>query len=624
MITSNFDSLKIKIFHGQLKIFSMFMFLIFGVILFRFLYLQVIHGYNYREKSEQNRIRIREIAPLRGIIKDRNGEPLATNRPSFNLCVIPEEITNTEEFLTDLSKIIQLDIEASLKAIKIGSQRAPFRQVCIKRNMTRDELATIETFRFNLNGVLVSIEPRRNYINGTMASHILGHLGEITEEQLKNNVFPKAKRGDFIGKSGVEYQCEKQLAGEPGGMQLEVDAVGRVIEIISNKPPKSGADVFLTLDANLQRFSESIFEGHEGAIVAMDPTNGKILALVSKPAFDPNIFIGGISHKEWQELISSSNHPLQNKVLGGQYPPGSIFKIIVGLAALEEKIITPQTSFFCSGNFSLGTGQYNCWNKHGHGHMKLHDAIVESCDVYFYEVGRKLGIDTIAKYADAFGIGSTTGFDAGSERNGLVPTREWKQKRFGVPWQTGETITTAIGQSYILVTPLQTACFMSAVFNGGMLYAPRIIERIEKDGQSSVLFSPQVNAAIQIKPENMALMKDALAAAVNSPRGTGKNAKIDHIEVAGKTGTAQVVSLEVVKAYKDEALIPRKFRDHAWFVATAPKNDPKITVAILVEHGGGGGRIAAPIAHKVINAYFEQNNLKDTVISSNLVGKSTN
>lgn len=626
MITSNFDSLKIKIFHRQLKIFSILMFLTFGVILFRFLYLQIMNGQNYREKSEQNRIRIREIAPLRGIIKDRNGEPLATNRPSFNLCVVPEEITNTEEFLTDLNKIIPLDMEASLKAIKTGRQRAPFRQVCIKKDMTRDELATIETFRFNLNGVLVSIEPRRNYMNGMMASHILGYLGEITEEQLKNNVFPKAKQGDFIGKSGVEYQCEKQLAGESGGMQLEVDAVGRIIEIISNKPPKSGSDVFLTLDADLQRFSENIFEEHNGAIVAMDPMNGKILALVSNPAFDPNLFIGGISHKEWQELISSKNHPLQNRALSGQYPPGSIFKIIVGLAALEEKIVTPQTSFFCSGNFSLGTGSYNCWNKHGHGNVKLHDAIVESCDVYFYEVGRKLGIDMIAKYAAVFGMGSLTGFDAGAERRGLVPTKEWKQKKFGEPWQTGETITTAIGQSYILVTPMQTACFMSAVFNGGILHTPRIIEHIDEGIQSTVSpFSSRLNAAIQIKPENMELMKNALAATVNSPRGTGKNAKIDHIEVAGKTGTAQVVSLEVVKSYKDESLIPKNFRDHAWFVATAPKNDPKITVAVLVEHGGGGGRIAAPIAKEIINAYLD-NNLrnKNIIISSELVRESLN
>jgi len=624
MITSSPDSLKAKIFHRQLKIFSIFMFLVLGIILFRFFYLQIMHGHTYREKSEQNRIRVREIPPLRGIIKDRNGEPLATNKPSFSLCVIPREIANTEKFLIDLNKIIPLDIDASLKAIKIGSQRAPFRQVCIKRNMTRDELATIETFRFNLSEVLISVEPRRNYINGTMASHILGYLGEVTEEQLKNNVFPKAKRGDFIGKSGVEYQCEKQLAGEPGGMQVEVDAVGRVIEIMSSKPSKSGEDVFLTLDANLQRFSESIFEEHSGAIVAMDPMNGKILALVSYPAFDPNLFIRGISHKEWQELISSKDHPLQNKASSGQYPPGSIFKIIVGLAALEEKAVTPQTSFFCSGSFSFGDSNYNCWNKRGHGNMKLYDAIVESCDVYFYEVGRRLGVDIIAKYAYAFGMGSPTGFDAGLERNGLVPSKEWKEKRFGTPWQVGETISTAIGQSYILITPLQAACFMSAVFNGGMLYAPRVIEHIEKDRQNSVPFSPQLNATIQIKSENMELMKDALAATVNSPRGTGKNAKIDHIEVAGKTGTAQVVSLEAVKAYKDEALIPKRFRDHAWFVATAPKNDPKITVAILVEHGGGGGRIAAPIANKIINAYFEQNNLKDTMVFSELAGKKAN
>ena len=551
MITSNFDAIKMKIFHKQLKVTLILIILIFGIILFRFLNLQIMHGHNYREKSEQNRIRLREIAPLRGIIKDRNGIPLATNRPSFNLCVIPEEIANTEEFLINLNKIIPLDIDASIKAIKAGNQKAPFRQICIKKDMTRDELAIIETFRFNLNGVSVSIEPRRNYINGTMASHLLGYLGEITEEQLKINIFPKAKRGDFIGKLGVEQQCEKLLAGEPGGMQLEVDAVGRVIEIISNTPPKSGADVYLTLDENLQRFSENTFKEHNGAIVAMDPMNGKILALVSNPTFDPNLFIGGISHKEWQELISSKNNPLQNRALSGQYPPGSIFKIIVGLAALEEKIVTPQTSFFCSGNFSLGTGQYNCWNKYGHGNMTLHDAIVGSCDVYFYEVGRKLGIDMIAKYAVAFGLGSPTGFDAGSERHGLVPTKDWKQKRFGVSWQQGETVTTAIGQSYILVTPLQAAYFMSAVFNGGRLYSPTVIERIEGDRQGSLSqFSPQLNGVIPIKSENLKLMQNALAAAVNSTKGTGRNAKIDHIEVAGKTGTAQVVSLSVTKAYK--------------------------------------------------------------------------
>jgi penicillin-binding protein 2 len=372
----------------------------------------------------------------------------------------------------------------------------------------------------------------------------------------------------------------------------------------------SGESINLTIDKSLQVLGEKALEGKRGAIVAMNPKNGEILTMVSSPGFDPNVFVEGIDRETWGDLTASKEHPLQNRALSSQYPPGSVFKIVVALAALEEGVIDRKETVFCGGALSLGSARFGCWKKHGHGHMALESALVESCDVYFYTLGKRLGIDKIAHYAKKLGLGNSTGFDPFIEKDGLIPTREWKLKRWGVPWQAGETLSSAIGQSFVLVTPIQMAAMISAVYNGGTLYRPRIAKAVGTgDGKQDDALAPEGMKSVQIRPEHLELVRQALIGVVNAPRGTGKKAALKGIAVAGKTGTAQVVALDKEKMFGDEKNVPLEYRDHAWFVAVAPGEDPTIAVAVLVEHGGHGGSAAAPIAKDLISAFLERERL---------------
>jgi penicillin-binding protein 2 len=336
----------------------------------------------------------------------------------------------------------------------------------------------------------------------------------------------------------------------------------------------------------------------------MNPNNGEVLAMASSPGFDPNDFIEGISEADWKGMVSSKDRPLQPRAVAGQYPPGSVFKIVVALAGLEEGIINPQEEITCTGRYTMGSRTYRCWRRYGHGRIDFHRALVESCDVYFYRVGRRLGVDKIGHFARMCGLGKPTDFELGCEKMGLIPTRQWKLKRWGTSWQPGETISTAIGQSFVLVTPVQTARLISAVFNGGYLYRPKVIKWIGKKGKRLHTFSPQVMGELKAKQENLELIKNALIGVVNEPQGTATMARIEEISVAGKTGTAQVVNLETGKLLGKGGEIPLEFRDHAWFAAVAPAAKPSLALAIIVEHGGHGGSSAAPIARQLIAAYL--------------------
>lgn len=565
--------------------------------------LQIVNGQAYRTQSENNRIHLQKIPPPRGMIFDRNMEILVDNRPSYNLYIIPEDITDRDLLIKSLHALIGLAPERVKEKISNTPRNYSFKPILIKRNISRDELAVIETNLFNLSGVKIEVEPQRDYIYHKLACHVIGYLGEINESQLKSGKYTDNEQGDFIGKYGVEGLLQQKLNGTKGGRQVEVDAAGRILRVLSNRPPVQGDNISLTIDKNLQLFAENLLEDKKGAIVAMDPNNGEILALVSKPGFDPNIFIGGVEKNKWGQLSSNKDYPLQNRAISGQYPPGSVFKIIISLAGLEEGIIDPEEELHCPGSFSLGNHTYGCWKKYGHGMVNFVRALQESCDVYFYKIGRRLGVDAIAKYADRFGLGSKTGFEFDYEKAGLVPTSEWKLKRFGVPWQAGETVSMSIGQSFLLVTPIQMARAISAVFNGGNVYQPRIVRQVGK-GDAIIKYTPVVQKRLQARPENLALMKQALSGVVNSPHGTGSKARIDGVEVAGKTGTAQVIALEAGKSFGDEEDIPDEYRDHAWFVAIAPVKDPKLAIAVLVENGGHGGSIAAPIAKELIEKYL--------------------
>lgn len=604
MRTSDFDPISITIFNKQLKKATLLVLVVFGILILRLWFLQILNGSTYRTKSENNRIRVCTISPFRGIIYDRNGELLVANRPSYDLYVIPEEVQDRAHLLQSLNRFVGLELQPAGQKLDKGSRRYPFRPICLKRDMSRDELALIETHRFNLPGVMIKVKPQRHYVCENLASHLLGYLGEVNERQLRRGRYPGTRPGDLIGKSGVEEKWQTVLSGMPGGEQVEVDAAGRKIRVISMKPPVSGKNIYLTIDKALQTTAEKALAGKKGAIVAMDPNNGEILALVSSPPFDPNLFVGGIDRATWRKIASSKDFILQNRALSGQYPPGSVFKIVVALAGLEEGVIDPEEEVVCTGVYRLGRNKYHCWKKHGHGKVKLHRAIVESCDIYFYKMGKRLGIDKLANYARMFGLGEVTGFDLGQEKPGLIPTSEWKLRKWGVPWQGGETVSVSIGQSFVLVTPIQLVTLISALYNGGVIFKPQVTKWVGKSGTEKIHeFSPKIMGRIAIRQEYFDIIKKALVGVVNEPHGTGSKARLKHVSVAGKTGTAQVVTLEKEKAFHDKGEIPFRFRDHALFVAVAPAERPQIALAIVVEHGGHGGSAAAPIAAEMIRAY---------------------
>ena len=485
-------------------------------------------------------------------------------------------------------------------------RRNPFNSVYIKKGLTRDELARIETNVFHMPGVIIEVEPKRHYIYGPLAAHLIGYLGEIDKEQLNKEVYKENKVGDFVGKFGIEKKWQRYLNGVRGGQQVEVDASGRRLRVLYQKAAEPGFNIYLTINKDLQMLAEHSLENRASAIVAMDPMTGEVLTMASRPSFNPNDFATGMDEKGWKRLVSNLRFPLQNRVISGQYPPGSLFKIVVAIAGLEEGVIDPNEKIFCGGSYSFRGRVYRDWQEEGHGYVDLHRALVESCDVYFYKMGQKIGIDTIARYAKILGFGSKTNLQLGDEKEGLIPNRAWKLRRWHVPWQEGETLSVAVGQSFALVTPIQMVRFVSALFNGGVLFKPQVTKWIENQNKEKIFkFKPNSLRRWSIKKENMELIKKALVGVVNEPHGTGKRAKLHQIRVAGKTGTAQVIALPEERELAREKDVPYKFRDHAWFVAVAPAEKPAIVLAALIEHSGTGGSVAAPIAKKILEYYFE-------------------
>jgi penicillin-binding protein 2 len=599
---NGFNSAWAEIYARRLRIVTLIILATFAAIVLRLWYVQIVNGPVYRAKSENNRIRLDDVPPFRGMIFDRNSELIVDNRPSFDLFVVPEEISNQDELSDSFETLIGLAASTVREKLNDEGRKAPFRPLLMKKNLTREELAIIETNLFNLPGAMIQVKPQRHYIYNEFASHVIGYLGEINENQLNSGEYPDSKPGDLIGKYGVERKWQNDLNGLRGGEQVEVDAVGRKLKVISRKPPVSGYNIGLTIDKNLQLVAEKELKDKKGAIVAMDPRTGEILAMASSPSFDPNVFLQGIDKAQWANLMSSTDHPLQNRAIAGQYPPGSTFKIVMALAGLEEGVIDPSEEIFCNGSFTLGNRTYHCWRKEGHGRVNLHRGLVESCDVYFYNVGKRLGVDRIAQYAKMCGLGRSTGFELGFEKDGLIPTSQWKLQKFGIPWQPGETMSVAIGQGYVLVTPLQMARLISALFNGGYLYQPSVIKWVGKENKKIYQFAPKVLGRLHAKEQNLALIRDALIGVVNEPHGTGYNARLKGFTVAGKTGTAQVLELGREKAVSKEAA--EEFKDHAWFVAIAPAENPVLALAILVENGGHGGTAAAPLAKEMFEAYL--------------------
>jgi penicillin-binding protein 2 len=592
----------------KIRIFVILVVISFLGLWMRIWYLQIIKWQYLTGLSESNRIRMVTLPASRGMILDRNGEVLVGIRPAFNLYLTPEDTSDLDTSLDKLSQRIFIDRKKLQKEI---ARTKSFKEVLIKGDIAREEVAFVEENIMSLPGIHIRAEPLRNYVFNDLAAHTLGYLGEISKSRLKKNEDLNYKQGDFVGKNGLENIYESTLRGQNGYKEVEVDVSGRELRTLRKLPPESGNNIILTLDVKIQEELEKLMTStteqyRNGSAVVMKVQTGEILAVISKPSFDPNKFAAGISSHDWSELMSNEWHPLQNRTIHGQYPPGSTYKIITALAGLEEGIIKPDTSIYCPGHFKLGRGRYRCWKKSGHGAMNLHDALVQSCDVYFYTIGNRLGINTIAKYAKRFGLGSSTHLGLSREKKGLVPTTQWKLLNRKQPWQLGETISASIGQGFNLVTPIQQVIMIAAVANQGVMLKPYLVKRVEgSEKQIQKEFHPEIVGQVGVVPEHLEQVKKALRDVVNGARGTGKKSRLKNIIVSGKTGTAQVVRMKSKNKLEEGEVIPFKYRDHAWFVAFAPYENPEVAVAIIVEHGGHGGAIAGPIAEKIFKKYFE-------------------
>lgn len=577
----------------------------FGIVCATFLviaatlwYLQVVRGAHYRERSENNRLRAVFIPPLRGTIRDRNGAVLVKNRPAFNVELVLEDCPDREGTIVRLAELVGVDVAEIRTRLTSQGSRRRYEPKLLLKDLDRDRVARVMAHRYELPGVVVNVAPTRDYPNGAVAAHVLGYIREITQTQLGTERFKEYRRGDIVGQFGVESTLEPQLRGKRGVEFVVVNAIGSRIGGGAFDPAAPGADVVLTLDLPAQRAADEALRGKAGAVVAISPKTGEVLALSSSPAFDPNIFTSELDTSTWRELTTGRARPMTNRVVQGTYAPGSVFKMIVGAAALAEGLSDPSERIFCPGYYSFGGRPFKCHKHSGHGSVNLYDAIVQSCDVYFYTVGQRLGVDRIHHYATRFGLGQPTGLELVSEARGLVPSTQWKRMFFKNPanqkWFPGETLSVAIGQGAVTTTPLQVAQSTAAFVNGGFLVRPSLAQ---PSGEVTINHRPvEVDARIR------KLVTEAMIGVVADPRGTGHRARLPAelgISVGGKTGTAQVVSLEKAGQHAHLA-------DHAWFVGFAPAEDPTIVVAALIENGGSGGKAAAPVARAVMEAFFRR------------------
>jgi penicillin-binding protein 2 len=575
------------------------------VLVMRLGYLQIIKGSEFKKKSENNSVRFRQIKPLRGLIMDRNGVVLVDNRPSFDVLYVPTKNKGNELSVEKLKEIYErksLDFFYDPSTLEDAKLYLPIK---LEKNVSMEKVALVETNALNLPGIYIDVSPVRLYLDGEMLAPVIGYTGEISREDIEKSNDQYAY-GDVLGKHGLEKFFDTYIRGHRGAELVEVNVHGKEIKNLGKIDPVSGYNMVLTIDSDLQKAAWQALEGRAGSAVVLDTRNGEVLAMVSSPSFDPNLFNSGISNDQWNELQNNPFAPLSNKAISGQYPPGSTYKLIVAAAALEEGIITPETKVLCKGSFTLGNRTYRCWNKHGHGWVNLHKAIVESCDVYFYTVGKMLGVDTIARYAKLFGLGAIAGIDLPGEKSGLVPTKDWKLKKKKGAWQMGETISISIGQGFNLLTPLQLANAFGAFANGGTLWRPYLVKYIESpDGKIYKEFLPEKRGEFKLSPKTVEILNSALWGVVNEPGGTGHNASIAGIDVCGKTGTSQVMGLPADEKARRARRLGAFQKDHALFACFAPMKNPEIAVAVVMENAGGGGAVAAPVARRILSAYFE-------------------
>lgn len=582
--------------------------LILAVLGGRLAYLQIAQGAQYKTMAENNRINVKLLAPSRGQIVDRFGVPLALNNQDFRVVLIPEQTDDMKKALEKLSTMIHLDERQIQKALNLAKKSTKFTPIEVRDNLTWDEVATIEVNLTDLPGISTEVGEIRTYPFGDATAHMIGYVGSVAKGEVTEDPLLKLP-GFRIGKTGIEKSLDNELRGSAGTAEMEVNVLGREVRQLKNNPPVPGKRITLTIDADLQfNMQERLVETKSASAVVMDVNNGAVYALCSFPSFDPNHFTRGISAERWEELLADPAYPLTNKAIAGQYPPGSTFKMVTALAALEAGVISEHTTTFCPGHYDLGRDKFHCWKQGGHGTLNLVQALAQSCDTYFYKLAVDLGIDRIAAMARKLGMGDKLGFELSEERPGLMPDKNWKLGQYGESWQPGETIVASIGQGYILSTPLQLAVMTSRLVNGGYAVKPWIVGYTgDKPGGQ-----PQW-PKIDINPKYLALVREGMAAVVNHERGTAHGSRlkapdIAELKMGGKTGTAQVKRItkqERALGIKNETL-PWRYRHHALFVGYAPLDNPRYACAVVIEHGGGGSAAAAPVARDLLTLTLQR------------------
>jgi penicillin-binding protein 2 len=571
------------------------------VLLLRLWYLQVLEGDHYSTLSSNNRLRLRVVEAPRGFILDRHGASLVENRPTFDLYATLEDVRNPAEVAATLAGILQVPMEEIAARLAEGRARS-YQPILLRKDLTEAMMVAVEERRLDLPGINMRIRPIRAYPTGGMAATLLGYVSEVNQAQLQREEFRALRPGDSLGQSGVERRFDPHIRGADGGEQIEVDARGRALRLISRTDPRSGSNVYLTIDRGIQEAAEKAMAGKKGTVVAMNPTTGEILAMVSRPSYDPNLFAQRLSGEEWQRIATDASHPMQNRAVQAQYPPGSIFKLIVAIAGLESGALTPETKFNCNGQFYLGNVKFDDWKKGGHGTLDLHRAIVHSCNVYFYQAGLRTGIDEIVRVSRAFGLGEPPGLGLGDEVKGHLPNPQPK-RRGQPPWTAGNTVISSIGQGPVVTSPMQLLSMVSAIANGGTLYRPWVVKKIVSlSGETLEEYEPEAVRQVNVNPETLAFVRQAMLGVVEE--GTGARSKVPGVPIGGKTGTAQVVK-------KGEGKGHAELKDHGWFASFAPVDNPQIAVVVLVENGGFGGQVAAPVAKAVYEAAFAARQLAE-------------
>jgi len=553
------------------------------ILVSQLFYLQIIKGTYYHDLSVNNYLRILPLPGFRGNILDRFGREIAGNKLSFCVKILPDRIKNKQEIFKTISDDLGIDV-ACLEKNYRREFEAVFHPVKVAENIPKDEAIYLKEKYRKLPGVMITEEIKRFYPYGELSSHVLGYLGQLSQQELMELKPYGYRFSSLIGKAGVEKFYEPYLKGNDGGMVVKVDNQGRIKEILGIKPPTRGLDVYLTIDLDLQKKAEEILGGERGCIMVMDVNSGEILVMVSHPGFDPNVFLQ-LDNSRIYHYLNSSSHPLYNRCIQASYPLGSIFKLVTATAGLETGILREESKFKCLGFFEFGGRKYRCWKKEGHGWQNMEEAIAHSCNVYFYQAGLKLGWKNIVSYARLYGFGEKTGIDLPYEDRGLLPTASWKQKTTSQPWYPGDTINLSIGQGYLLVTPLQVLRFISAIANGGYLVTPHICKAISEESAVKT-----IRKLLPIKKSTLKFLRRAMFAVVNTPTGTGQLARLNTVKIGGKTATAQNPSGQ----------------PHAWFTGFAPYTNPEIAFLFLVENGGGGGFITARMAKEFLEYYFER------------------